>query len=91
MAYIAAGLKLIEVGGALGTGSGSAKNLYHYATDDIDTVVETDGYFDDIDGDPLNVGDLIFTSLDVDGTPEVKVYIVSVGGGDVTIVPMLIA
>ncbi len=91
MAYIAAGLKLIEIGGAVGTGSGSAKNLYHYSTNDVDTVVETDGYFDDIDGDPLNVGDLIFISLDVDGTPEVKIYIVSVGGSDVTIVPMPIA
>lgn len=91
MAYISRGLKLVSTGGAIGTGATSSKGIYHYATNDADTVVETDGYFDDIDGDPLGVGDLILASLDVDGTPEVKVYIVSVGGGDVTIVPMLIS
>lgn len=90
MAYLAAGLKMLNPGGAIGAGVGSSKNIYHYATDDVDTVVETDGYFDDIDGDPLIVGDLILASLDVDGTPEVKIYIVSVGGSDVTIVPMAI-
>lgn len=91
MAYIAAGLKLVSTGGAIGTGSGSSKSIYHYATNDADTVVEAGAYFDDIDGDPLKVGDIIIASLDVDGTPEVKIYIVSVGGGDVTIVPMLIS
>lgn len=91
MAYAAAGLKLISTGGAIGTGSSSSKSIYHYATNDADTVVETDAYFDGIAGDPLVVGDLILASIDIDGTPEVKIYIVSVGGSDVTIVPMLIS
>lgn len=90
MAYLTAGLKMLNPGGAIGAGEGSSKDIYHYATNDIDTVVQTDGYFDDIDGDPLVVGDLILASLDVDGTPEVKIYIVTVGGSDVTIVPMAI-
>lgn len=91
MAYIAAGLKLVSTGGAIGAGSGSSKSIYHYATNDVDTVVETDAYFDDIDGDPLKKGDLIMASIDVDGTPEVKMYIVAVGGSDVTITAMLIS
>lgn len=82
---------MLNPGGAIGTGFGSSKSIYHYATNDADTVVETDGYFDNIDGDPLILGDLIMASLDVDGTPEVKVYIVAVGGSDVTITAMLIA
>lgn len=91
MAYLAVGLKLLNPGGAIGAGAGSSKNIWHYATDDDDTAIQTDGYFDDVDGDPLITGDLMMTSLDVAGTPEVKIYIVSVGGSDVTITPMLIA
>lgn len=91
MAYVADGLKLVSTGGAIGEGASSSKSIYHYATNDADTVVETDGYFDDINGDPLVVGDLIMASVDVDGTPEVKMYIVAVGGGDVTVTAMLIS
>tara|TARA_B100000700_G_scaffold323297_1_gene426742 strand:- start:1313 stop:1594 length:282 start_codon:yes stop_codon:yes gene_type:complete len=93
MAYAAAGLVQIANGGAIGTGEGSVKRIFHYATNDADTVVEADGYFDNTD---LNDGDLLVCSLDVDGTAEIKTYIVSVGTGDidsndVTIVAMLIA
>src|SRR5690606_34081911 len=87
MAYNAAGLKLINVGGAISAGAGSVKNIYHYATNDTKVAVETDGYFDDIAGDPLNAGDLVMVSGDVDGTPWHATYIVSVGGGDVSITP----
>jgi hypothetical protein len=91
MAYDDAGLKMIAAGGAIGTGDGSVKAIYHYATNDTDTAVEADGYFDGAAGDPLNTGDLIFASLDVDGTPEGKQYIVGVGGTDVTVTPMTIS
>jgi hypothetical protein len=91
MAYDAKGLKLISVGGAIGSGAGSVKNVYHYATNDTDTVVEGNGYFDGVAGDPLNAGDIIIASLDIDGTAEVKMYVVAVGGGDVDITPMKIA
>jgi hypothetical protein len=91
MAYDAEGLVSVSVGGAVGTAPGNRKNIYHYATNDADTVVETDGYFDGILGDGLNVGDIIIASLDVDGTPEIKMYIVTVGGADVTVAAMPIA
>jgi len=91
MAFSATGLKLTSLGGAIGVGENSVKNIYHYATNDVDTVVEADAYFDNaLIDDSLNIGDIILASLDVDGTPEVKIYIVSVGGSDVTVVPMLI-
>lgn len=80
MAFDDAGLVVISAGGAIGTGSGSRKKIYHYATNDADTAVEAGGYFDNTD---MNLGDLVIASLDVDGTPEVKHYIVSAGTGDI--------
>lgn len=93
MAFAATGLINFNSGGAVGTGAGSVKKLWHYATADADTTVEADGYFDTT---ALNQGDLVFTSLGVGGTEEAKIYTVSVGTGDpasndVTIVAMLIA
>jgi len=93
MAFNAVGLQQFNSGGAVGTGSGSVKKLWHYATADADTAVEAGAYFDTT---ALNLGDILIASLGVGGTEEVKMYIVSVGTGDpasndVTVVPMLIA
>lgn len=95
MAFAATGLINFNSGGALGAGGTltSVKSLWHYATNDADTVVEADGYFDSTG---MALGDIVIASLDLDGTPEVKVYVVSVGTGDpasndVTVVAMLIA
>lgn len=93
MAFAASGLKKIMDGGALGTGPGNVASIYHYITNDADTVVEANAYFDTTD---MKKGDLVFASIDIDGTPEMKGYIVSVGTGDkssndVTVVPFLIA
>ena len=92
MAYDAAGIQSISFGGALTDGTPAAQ-IWHYITNDADTVVETDAYFDSTS---MRAGDILIASLDMDGTDEVKVYVVSVGTGlsdsnDVTIVAMLIA
>ena len=92
MAFLASGLQQFNAGGAVGSGAGSVKKLWHYATADADTAVEADGYFD---GTALNVGDIVIASLGVGGTEEVKIYIVSVGTGDptsndVTVTPMAV-
>lgn len=79
MAFDDAGLIVMVNGGAIGTGEGSRKKIYHYATNDADTAVEADGYFDTTD---MNLGDLVIAALDVDGTPEVKIYVVDAGTGD---------
>lgn len=92
MPFLASGLQQINNGGAVGTGQGSVKKLWFYATADADAAVEADGYFDST---AMNQGDLILASLGVGGTEEVKIYTVSVGNGDpdnndVTVVPMAI-
>ena len=92
MAFDADGLQNFNNGGALGSGESSVSKLWHYVTNDADTVVEANGYFDTT---ALSAGDLLFASLDMDGTPEVKAYVVAVGTGDpasndVTITPMII-
>lgn len=91
MAFDAQGLQVIATGGALA--AGSVQKIYSYITNDADTVVEANAYFDTTD---MRTGDLVIASLDVDGTPEVKHYIVSAGTGnadsnDVALTAMLIA
>lgn len=92
MAFAESGLQVLSFGGTLTAGQPAA-NIWHYITNDADTVVEANAYFDLT---AMRLGDLLLASIDVDGTPEVKAYIVSVGTGDkaandVTIAPMLIA
>lgn len=87
MSFAQSGLKMIAAGGQVGTGPGNVNSVYHYVTNDTAATVEGDGYFDGIEGDPLVAGDVIHASLDIDGTPAFKSYVVSVGGGDVTIQP----
>lgn len=80
MAYDAAGLQVVNFAGAIGTGGGSVRRVLTYITDDADTDIETDGYFDNTD---LLKGDILLAVLDVDGTIELKNYVVSVGSGDI--------
>lgn len=89
MAYNADGLKLIAPGGAIEAAfptGGGVKSIYSYVTNDDAETVEADGYFDGINGDPLVAGDVMLAVLDVDGSPTFRNYVVSVGGGDVTVV-----
>ena len=86
MAFAASGFKLIIVGGNVGTGPGNVRNVYSYVTNDAASVVEADAYFDNaLTDDGLLVGDIIFASMDIDGTPDFRIYMVTVGGADVTI------
>jgi hypothetical protein len=87
MAFAASGLRNYAHGGTLGTGEGSQNSIWHYVTNDADTVVEADGYFD---GLGIYPGDIIHASLDMDGTPEVKIYVASGSQADVTVTAMLI-
>ncbi len=98
MAYNADGLRSFAFGGILGTNSVSTttgqvssfaqKKLWHYVTNDADTVVEADGYFD---ATGIGPGDLVFCSLDIDGTDEVKIYVATGTIADVGLTAMLIA
>ncbi len=81
MAYDAAGLQVVNFAGAIGSGSGSVRRVLTYITNDADTVVEANGYFDVTD---LLKGDILFAVVDVDGTIELKNYVVSAGTGDLS-------
>lgn len=92
MAYDKTGHVVVSNGGAVGTGEGSLKKIHHYATNDADTVVEADGYFDGAaEMFTPGKGDLILASLDCDGTAEAKMYIVNRTGDDIALTAMLIA
>lgn len=92
MAFNKDGLKKIAVGGTLaGTypSSGGTRNIWHYITNDLSSEVLANAYFDDVPDDPLQVGDFILGTIDADGTPLAKIYMVTVGGGDVTVVALV--
>lgn len=91
MAYNADGLQLIGIGGAIAETfptAGTVRKVYSYVSNDTLAAVLTDGYFDVIAGDPLVEGDLILCSYDIDGTSGSVALFVSVGGSDVTVLPM---
>ena len=50
--------------------------LWHYKTEDVKTVVATSGYFNDV-ANILNVGDMIVTSLDINGTLTTSLFVVA--------------
>ena len=84
MAFSNDGLRRLTHGGVTAAGSGNVVSIWHYATNDADTVVEADGYFDSV-SEQMSTGDIIMASLDLDGTPELKSYIATVTTGDVAI------
>jgi len=56
--------------------TGPGTQIFQYPTDDAG--VETTSYFDEAaELCNLKAGDIIFASLDLDGTPALKMYIVS--------------
>ena len=75
---------LVATGAAPG-GSGTVNNQYFMSTNDTAAAIETDGYFDGAFDNGLNKGDVIIASVDIDGTIDLKMYQVTVGGADVTV------
>lgn len=84
MSYIEKGLRRINYGGAISSGAGSTKSVWHYATNDTQAEVEASGYFNAAYAF-LAKGDIIQASLDVDGTPVAKNYIVTSATGATTV------
>jgi len=72
-----------------GTGPNNVIADWRYATNDDATAVETAGHFNGL-ATVLNKGSLIFCSLDLDGTPVSKIYMVrSIVAGVVTVVSLI--
>jgi hypothetical protein len=93
MAYNADGLQLLGIGGAIAETfptAGTVRKVYSYVTNDALATILADGYFDGINGDPLAEGDLILCAFDIDGERSgAETLYVTVGGGDVTVVPLV--
>lgn len=79
-------LRRMNEGTPLTTGAGGVLSTWHLVSNDAAAAVEASNYLDDA-ADALNVGDIIFAALDIDGSPVLKNYIVTAisGAGAVTI------
>ena len=87
MAFNEKGFKTItHIGTPSTTGAvGTNRSLHAYVTNDDAAAVETGSYFDSY-ATRVKAGDIIMVSLDIDGTPAQRTYVVaSVTAGVVTI------
>lgn len=82
MAYVATGFWTAHQIGTVDGTAGSMRAKHCYVTNDDAATVETAGYFNALAG-RLKVGDQIDCSLDIDGTPALRSYIVSSNDGSV--------
>ena len=76
MAFSAYGFKTITHIGSVAGVAGTNRSLHAYVTNDDAAAVETGGYFNSL-SKRLQVGDIILVSLDMDGTPALRSYVVS--------------
>lgn len=86
MTFNAKGFQTLGVMGTPDGTSGSRRTIHTYITNDGAAQVETSDYFLSI-YKRLKVGDLLLASIDVDGTPMQRSYVVSaaaVGGVTIT-------
>ncbi len=54
--------------------------LWHYATTDVASDVDTSGYFNDA-ADMLRTGDMVMANVDTGGTPAAGIFLVSSSTG----------
>lgn len=80
MSFNAKGFKTISHIGSVDGSAGSNRSLHAYVTNDDAAGVETSGYFNELVS-RLKVGDIIMVSLDMDGTPGGRNYVVSSNNG----------
>lgn len=76
MSFNANGMKRLTHIGAIGTGGTSVRSFWSYITNDDAATLETANYFDDFLAE-FRVGDQIIASIDLDGTPTIRVYVVT--------------
>jgi len=83
MALSAENLRRISFGGS--TAAGQQNGLWALSTNDAAAAVDAANYFDSFAAQ-LKVGDLILGSLDLDGTPVPRIYMVTANSGTVVTV-----
>jgi len=69
-------IKRMSHGPSVGVGGSSVKSLWMFSSNDDISAVETTGYFNTAVNE-MRVGDIIMATLDLDGTPVGKNYLVS--------------
>jgi hypothetical protein len=84
MSYDKNALRLFHNAAAAADGL-TVKRFYTYVTNDLQSAVEANAYFDGALDNGLNAGDVIFAIMDDDGTPLFKAYFITAGGADVAI------
>lgn len=77
MALVKSGFRTLDhIGTVDASVAGSNRAQHGYVTNDDAAAVETSNYFLGL-YDRLKIGDQIFCSLDLDGTPAGRIYIVT--------------
>lgn len=84
-AFVLSGLRRAAHGGVLATGSPAG--LWHYMTNDDGATVIAANYFNGAAA-YLGKGDVIIGSLDIDGTPTLKNFIVTSNDGSTVAVAL---
>lgn len=79
MAFIKRGFNTVADMGKIAT-TGICNALHTYITNDNAAAVEGSGYFNAM-AYKLKIGDIILCSLDIDGTPAGRIYLVSSNNG----------
>ena len=69
MAFVAADFSLVNY-------SGNGFHIWHYKSNDVATVIDGAGYFNNVSNE-VNVGDVIFAHADADGTPAFGIFVVN--------------
>jgi sulfite reductase alpha subunit-like flavoprotein len=76
MAFNKLGLATIHHMGSIAGAAGETRAIHTYLTNDDAAAVETSDYFLAM-GYKFKVGDVIIASLDLDGTPTLRFYVVA--------------
>lgn len=85
--------RIRRTGAGISYGSGTTiKQLQDWdlATDDDAAAVETSGYFNALAAD-MKVGEIIVGRLDLNGTPELRFYLVSANTGSAVTIKLATA
>ncbi|OUU63400.1 MAG: hypothetical protein CBC24_09190 [Candidatus Pelagibacter sp. TMED64] len=73
MAFVKNDLSLVSY-------SGNGFHIWHYTTNDTSNTVDAANYFNEA-ANEMNVGDIIFANIDVDGTPSYGMMVVNANSG----------
>ena len=83
MAFNAFGFKTISHIGTINGSAGSMRSLHAYVTNDDAAAVAASGYFNEV-ADRIQTGDQVHCSLDLDGTPRLRTYLLINTAGVIT-------